>query len=213
MAVTVVNPNTANVADGYQPAHPIGGRQGEQLIAQMHGKYFAANLRKNVFKFNVTAVAVTVVANNLVSVFGLYNPPGSGVIAEMISTEVGQDAAATIVDTLGWYFSNATLSAAATFTTLAAANTNYFSGRVGDVPSGAVRPYTAVTHSGTPVRCDIVCSWGATTDAGLFSVPKQHDGALLLPPGILMSLAVSTTITTAVGLDLACSWAEWPYVG
>lgn len=212
MALTILNPNTANVADGQQQTNAIAGKQGEQLVAELHGTWFAAALRKNVFKANVTAVTVPVVASGLVSVFGLYNPPASGVVAEIITTEVGQVQATTVVDTLGWYFSNTTLSAAATFTTLGAANTNVFSGRVGDAPANAVRMYTAVTHSGTPVRVDVVCAWGATTDAGMFMQPKQHEGALILPPGILMSLAMSTAAGTGSGLDLGVTWAEWPYV-
>lgn len=212
MASLVASPVAANYADGTTPASPLAGKQGEALAADIHGKYFAAAVRGKVFKFNRTAVTVPVIAATLGSVFSLYNPPGSGVVAEVIHTEVGQVLSTTVVDTLAWYFSNATLTALATFTTLAVANSTLFSGRAGDTPSNGVLAYSAVTHSGTPVRADMVASFGATSDAVVMpAIQKIHEGTLLLPPGIVMSLAMSTAAGTGSGLDLGVCWAEWPY--
>lgn len=208
----VITPAGSNFGDGTTQAQGLIGKQGETLAADIHGQFYNMAVRGKVGKFNRTAVTIPVVANNLVSVFGLYNPAGSGVIAEIIQTEIAQVLATTVVDALGWYFSTAALSLLATFTTPAVANTNFFSGRVGDAPGLGVIPHNAVTHSGTPVRVDVVFSFGAVTDAVVFGgVAKNHNGTLLLPPGILMSLAMSTAAGTASGLDPGVVWAEFPY--
>lgn len=212
MAGQVINPQSSNLGDGIQVPNAVIGKQGEQLVADVHGKHYNANVRTNVYKFNKTAVTIPVIANNLVSVFTLWNPPASGVLGEIISVDVGQVLATTVVDTLGWYFSIAALTAAGTFTTPSVAGTNHFSGRVGDTPGNKIQPYSAYTHSGTPARVDIVGAFGAVTDAVVMpGAMKVYDGTFILPPGIAMSLAMSTAAGTTSGLDVGVNWAEFPY--
>lgn len=202
-----------NVADPTQTAQPDGntppllsGRQGEQLASEVHGKFYTGNYRGKLFSFNVTAVTIPAIANNLVSVFSLYNPPGSGVNAELVDTELGQVLATTVVDVAGWYYSNAAATAKGTFTTAGTPQ----SGIIGSGVAGKVIPYSAYTHAGTPVRIDIIGSFGATTDAGLSLPMKFYDGRIILPPGIAMSVAMSTAAGTASGLDISARWIEWP---
>ena len=211
MALTVYNQMSANIADGSQVANNLSGRQGEQLNANIHGDWYNANMRKGLYTFNVTAVTVPVIASAMASVFSLWNPTSSGTIAEIVSIQSAQVLATTVVDTLGVYFSSGSKALAGTFTTPAVAGTNYFSSRIGDTPNGQVVPYTAYTHSGTPVRCDIVSDYGATTDAGFWIAEKQYNGRLILPPGVVISLAMSTAAGTASGTDLQVTWAEWPF--
>lgn len=212
MAGQVLSPVSANYSDGVTQTNAVIGKQGEALAADIHGQFYNAAVRGKVFKFNRTAVTVPVVASGLVSVFTLHNPPGSGVLAEIITTEVGQVLATTVVDTLAWYASSVSLTALGTFTTAAVIGTTVLGGRVGDTPSPGVVPYTAYTHSGTPVRQEMVLSFGAVTDAVVFpAVVKNHNGVTILPPGVAMSLAMSTAAGTATGLDLGVTWAEWPY--
>jgi hypothetical protein len=205
----VLNPASTNIPDGTFQA-PNQDRQGAAINADLKGKFSNAAYRKALFSFNVTAVTVPVIANNLVSVFTLWNPPSSGVYGELVDAEVGQVLATTVVDTMGWYFSNGSKALAGTFTTASVANTNHFSGRIGDVPNNNIIPYTAYTHSGTPVRVDMVTMFGATTDASMAAPSKFYDGRLLLPPGTAISLAMTTAAGTTSGLDLGCRWIEWP---
>lgn len=190
---------------------PMLGVQGEALNSDIHGKHFTTAYRKNLFSFNVTAVTVPVIASGLVSVFSLWNPPNSGVVGELVDTEVGQVLATTVVDTMGWYFSNGSKALAGTFTTPSVANTNHFAGRVGDVPNNQILPYTAYTHSGTPVRFDMVTMFGAVTDASMSAPSKFYDGRVLIPPGTVISIAMTTAAGTTSGLDLSARWAEWPF--
>jgi hypothetical protein len=175
-------------------------------VAGIHGDYFEANFRGKVYSANVTAVTIPAIANNLVSVFTLYNPVGSGIIMEMLRTTLGQVLATTVVDAVGWYSSTPSATALGTFTTLGTAR----SGRVQNAVSGSGKFYSAFTHSGTPSREDIIGSFGATTDAGLALADKMYRGELLLDEGVAMSVAMSTAAGTTSGLDVQATWAEWP---
>lgn len=208
----VINPQQANLPVGGGPnVPPTQGRQGEYLTSEWRGKFGVAAQNKGAFWFNVTAVTIPAIASNLVSVFSLWNPPASGVLAELIDAEIGQVLATTVVDAVGWYFSSGSQALAGTFTTKAVANTGYGSARVGDTPANQAIPYTAYTHSGTPVRCDIICSFGATSDAVVFGQNKIYDGKMLVPPGTVISAAMSTAASTTSGLDLSCRWMEIPF--
>jgi hypothetical protein len=187
-------------------ASPALGEHSQQLVADVHGKWFEANYRGKLFTYNVTGVTVPVVASGLVSVFTLYNPPGSGVIGEIVSSQLGQVLATTVVDTVGWYSSSVALTGLGTFTTIAQARSCNVQGSA----ANAIKPYSAYTHSGTPIREDIIMAFGATTDPSLALIEKQHDGRLILPQGIAMSVAMSTAAGTTSGLDIQATWAEWP---
>ncbi len=205
----VANPATTSQPDTAQPLI-TSGRQSEMLISSIHGKYYIAAYRKTCFRFNVTAVTLPKVAATLVSVFSLWNPPSSGVVAELISTDMVGISATFVVDAIGWYFSASNLALAGTFTTPSVALTNHFSARIGETPGNQVQPYTAYTHSGTPARVDIAGGYGAATNTTGWNVHKDYDGRVVVPPGTVISLATSTTAWTGSGADLEVVWSEWP---
>lgn len=196
---------TGGGTDGDKPVVGLG-KQKDLFVSEAHGKFYSANYRGALFGFNVTAVTIPLIANNLVSVFSLWNPQNSGVNAELVDTDIGQVLATTVVDAAGWYYSNGSAALAGTFTTLGTA----LSGIIGNNPANKVLPYSAYTHSGTPKRFDIIGSFGAVTDAG-FSLPqKLYNGRIIIPPGTVASVAMSTAAGTASGLDVSVRWIEWP---
>ncbi len=205
--------NVANPATTSQPdaATPLlsSGRQSELLVSGLHGKYYIAAYRRTCFRFNVTAVTLPKVASGLVSVFSLWNPPSSGYVAELISTDMVGISGTFVVDAIGWYFSASNLALAGTFTTPSVALTNHFSARIGDTPANNIIPYTAYTHSGTPARVDIAGGYGAATNTTGWNVHKEYDGRVIVPPGTVISLATSTTAWTGSGADLEAVWSEW----
>lgn len=207
----VLSPASANFGDGVTQSQALIGKQGEALAADIHGQFYNAAVRGKVGKYHGASVTMATVASGLVAISGsLHNPAGSGVIAEIIQTEIGSTTATTVVNTIGWYFSTAALSLLATFTTPAVAGTNLFSARTGETPGLSCVAYSAATHSGTPVRCDQVITFGAVTNGGTTpALVKNHNGTLLVPPGILMSLATSTAASTTTSAGFV--WAEWPY--
>ena len=182
------------------------GRMNEIMTAEMRGRWSELTQLGKVFSAHVTAVTLPVVASGLVSVFGVYNPPNSGIDVELIDVDISQVLATTVVDAFGLYYSTAALSALATFTTLGTTQNR----RVGDPAANKARFYSAVTHSGTPVKVANIGQDGATTNATGHSRRKEFNGQLIIPPGILASIAASTAAGTTSGLALDMSWAEIP---
>lgn len=201
----VANPRTLAQADASTP-QLIMGRQGDNLVSELHGKYYQINYRRGLFSANVTAVTIPVIASGLVSVFSLYNPVGSGINMSLIDLDIGQVLATTVVDTVGLYFSTGTVAAAATFTTEGSAR----SGVIGESAMNVGKFYTALTHSGTPTRFRMVGAFGAVTDAGMTLPHFEFDGKVIIPPGCIVSVAMSTAAGVSSGLDIGATWAEWP---
>lgn len=189
--------------------YPIRARmtgEGGFVAENLSGRWAERTYRGNVSFFSVDAVTLPVVANNLVSVCGIYNPPGSGKMLEIIDTAVIEVLATTVVDAFGWYSSTVVLSAAATFTTAGTARSR----RMQDATSSVARVYTAVTHSGTPSLEALFGGHGATTNAGNSPGPFNFNGTLFIPPGVLASVAMSKAASTGSGVAVAVTWADVP---
>lgn len=169
-------------------------------------KYAELAARGQVFWFSVAAVTVPVNASNLVAVYGLYNPPSSNKMLELIEVEAHAVVATTVVNALGLYsLSN---QSAATFTTRVNTIRN---ARLHEGITSVAEAYSAVTFSGTPVLNDIIGGWGAVTDGGATPIRKQIDGKIQVPPGVLITLAMTTAASTASGITMGIKWAETPY--
>jgi hypothetical protein len=204
-AGSVYDPTVTVNPDGSFPSIATG-HQSEQNVGDAHGKVYIANYRNKTFEAAVVNITVPVIANNLASVFALINPPNSGVNAELIDTTVSQWMVTAVVDTVGWYYSPVTKLFAGTFTTLVTPN----NGTLGNAPPNKVLFYSAYTHSGTPSLIDAVGSFGAAGNVSPSVVTKFYDGRLILPPGNVMSIAMSTAAGTATGLNVEARWMEWP---
>lgn len=201
----VADPTQTQQADGNTPPFTIG-RQGDQLASEVHGRGWAGNYRGKLFEANAVAVTIPVVTASVASVFTLYNPPGSNVKAELIFAGVFNVVASTVVNVVGWYASPAVNTAAGTFTTKGTVN----SGIVQGPTANQVLYYSSYTHNGTPVLVDIIGGFGATTNTTAGGGAKLYNGELLLPPGIAMSILMSTAAGGATGLAAEVKWIEWP---
>jgi hypothetical protein len=115
-------------------------------------------------------------------VFALLN---SSILMELIDADFSSATAATVVHSIGLYYSDATKAGLHTFTTLGVP----VGGRLGDPPANFGRFYTALTHSGTPVLAKILGGWAAVTDSGLNNVHYYFKGSVLIPPGVCVSFA------------------------
>jgi hypothetical protein len=176
------------------------------IIADMlSGQFAERNYRGSVFSFSRAAVTVPVNANNLVSVCGIYNPPGSGKILEILESVITPATATTVVQAFVWVSSTVAASAAATFTTPGTGR----SCRMQDTTSPSARVYTAVTHSGTPDVEDVIGGINKVT-SDLPPAIKKHDGMLMIPPGVLASIATLTAASAASSTNLHFKWAEVP---
>lgn len=205
---TQAPPSTSLPDSNYNPQ--LGGKAGEAIVAELHGKYYTQAYRGKVYMANRTAVTVPVVASTMVSVFSLYNPVSSPNVVELVDMDIGLVLATTVVDTVGIYWQNGATAAAATFTTAGVLGTNFFNANVGTAASNQATFYSALTHSGTPVRIKIISQFGAVTSTNDSPIHYDFDGKVILPPGSLISVAMSTAASTASGVDLALTWAEYP---
>ncbi len=179
--------------------------EGALLVDNLNGQYSARNYNGSVFFLHRAAVTVPVNAATLVSVCGIYNPPGSGKILEIIDTDISLALATTVVQSFVWVSSTVAASAAATFTTATTARSR----RVQDTTSPTARVYSAVTHSGTPDVEAYIGGYGATTSPGM-QMHKKFDGTLMIPAGVLASIATLTAASTSSGINIGFTWAEIP---
>lgn len=192
-------------------ATPVGylaARVSDDGSLLAHPRYAELCARGQVFHASVAAVTLPVNVATLVSVFGIYNPPSSGVMMELIEAEAHAVVATTVVNGMGLYALGG--QTGATFTTLLAAGIQ--SSRLTEGVASACRAYSAVTYVGTPILADLVGGWGAVTDGGATPIRKQWDGKIMIPPGVLASLAMTTAASTASGITALLRWAEVPYV-
>ena len=196
--------NTSN-ADGSNPPQAFG-KQADGLVSELHGKYYSANYRGKLFNAQATIQTIPLVTTTMVSVFTLYNPPGSGVNMEMVDTIIADSNATTVVDVIGWYAGTAAQTAGGTFSTKG----TVLSGIVSSSAANQGLFYSAYTHSGAPSRVDVIGSFGATTNANSQPPNKIYDGRLILPPGLAMSLAASLAAASTTGADIQATWVEWP---
>ena len=80
-----------------------GTRDGAQVMQSMHGPYYEAALRGNVFHAStvIAGKVVLVAAATLGGVFTIHNPAGSNRNVELISFAFGIDSATIVVNTVG----------------------------------------------------------------------------------------------------------------
>ncbi len=198
-------PSTSTTS-GNLPA--LQGPAGELVATELRGKYAFANYKNRLFSATVTGATVPVITTAVASVFSLYNPPGSGVYAEMVETTLANVIATTVVNAYGWYFNTAASTAGGTFTTKGTVQSNV----VGGV-AGQVQFFTSYTTQAaiTPTLIDIIGGHGGITNATAQPIQKLYDGKLILPPGIAMIIAASTAASTGSGMNIQATWAEFPF--
>lgn len=198
-------PSTSLPDSTYNPQ--LGGKAGEELVADLHGKFYTSAYRGRLFSANVAAVTVPVVTTTMISVFSLYNPLTSTVNLELVDFDCGNNLATTVVNVIGLYWQGNPTAQLGTFTTVGVLGTNYFPA-IPSGPAGQGAFYSAFTHSGTPTRIKCIGNFGAATNSAL--VHYDFDGKVILAPGSVVSVAMSTTVNTGSGVSLGITWAEYP---
>lgn len=206
MANVIVNPFSSTQPVGSTLQNDFTGPSGEKLTAECHGRYYNACYRGGVFLFSAAAVTLPVNAATLASKFAIYNPPSSGKVMELITCDAASVVATTVVDALGLYFSTGTNATGSTFTTPGTIVPMYLGGGA----SSAMTGYSALTHVGTPVLACLMQTWGATAVTNQNINSYEFNGKVIVPPGTVISLAMTTAASTGSGITLSLSWAEHP---
>lgn len=202
-----VGPQT--LSDGVVGSRIRQGRGAEQIFSELHGKYYEASYRGNLFWATMTAGVIFpapgATAANPVS---LYNPLGSGKNLVLVSF----DMVLTIIPgtpltgLYGLYINNLPQAAAVTGTTLAAQ-----SGLIGGTAASAGK---ALTTSTVPAAPTLFLPFGGKVTGEVAAVvpitglPAYHidfDGRAILAPGT--AITPQQTVADTTNATVLCAWA------
>jgi len=186
---------------------------------QGNGQYYQASLMDRIFYGStlIAGVALPVMAATLASKFTLWNPAGSGVVAEVIKFGAGIDSATVVVNGVGYailYNVSQLTTGLPTSPTFAAgaAQTNAAVANGGISTSGKAAPkcglYTALTLTNAAVFGPVVdiISYPATADTSISITAYKFDGEVILPPDSLITFVATVAAMTALPCSL--HWGE-----
>lgn len=215
MQVQII-PGTQNASDSAW-SNLRGTQDGAAVVQQMHGKYYEAALRGNLFMAYtaIAGVALPVAAATLNSKFTLHNPASSGKNIELISFSMGIDSATTVVNGIGMAIQRnlGTTSGIPTSTTSLVSSRLGVSGTAQGVAYSqatltnvAIPGVTAATA--VPIPLYPLFSFGAVTAPVIEECTHNFDGRVILEPDSLG--AFCTTVAPATAAFCAVIWAEYP---
>lgn len=177
------------------------GRQGDQTVSELHGRYYEQTYRGNVFSLNTqgTAVTTTAALATTWTGLGISNPVGSGVNLVLISFRAAQFAvgAAAAVGIMG---------GAGTFASGLTPQNRLIGGGTASKANGS-----ATATISTPL---LIATYGtlgslATTGYALQDgVFVETAGDLVVPPGSF--ICSYTSIATTTALNFGFTWEEVP---
>ena len=195
------------LASGSKNAGLIFDRQNAALVSQMNAKYGALSISGKLF-FAQAIVTAPVIFSTAAGTGGplLWNPPGSGVIAQLVAAGLGVTTVSTVAAALGITGGVGQNVVPTTTTAIDGSGNCYFGGAAAKVSSFRI---------------------GTVAVAGAFLIPfgKLSTGALTVDntgigwidllginsfgPGGWASVAASATATTTVA-TIGLIWAELP---
>lgn len=187
-----------NLTDGLV-AKSRGGRQAEQLVSELHGRYYEQTFRENMFSVcNQAAVTTSTSLNTTFTGLAVANPTGSGynlVINKFTCAQFAVGAAAVVGISVG-------AGAAAGSLTI---RNRKFGGR------SSIATASAGATIAAPILMVTAGSVGsvATTGYGLQpAVVLDLEGSLIIQPGFFV--ASDTSIATTTALIFSFCWEEVP---
>lgn len=221
MPANQVNVGVQNLSDGTQMTTARAGRQGDQMVSELHGRFYEQCYRGNVYSNGnlalqaLTANTITLNATTT-PILGLYNPLGSGVNAVVIQATLSSginNTAAVGPGAFVWAIStgnNAISTGLVPFARLlggAAAKckglsmvaltgltSNLVVQEASDFPSPNIITTTAVP---------------STVSTPMMAYTQNFDGGLIIPPGGVLAL-LNTVSTTTISVYGRMKWEEVP---
>jgi hypothetical protein len=209
LAVSQVGPltSTSSIAAGQQVVQRAGN-MGEQIISELHGRYYETSYRRAMFNAaNQAAATTTVGLATTYTGLCLSNPVGSPV--NLVLNKVGYSfivafPAAAAIGLMCGYNSSTNV----THTTAGTPRSSFFG--VGATGSGLVD--TAATLPTAPVLTHIFAAGltGAiTTSSSNGTYVFDLEGGVILPPGAYAAIYTSTVSGTS-GFFGSMQWEEIP---
>jgi hypothetical protein len=199
--VLTQNIPSSSIGDGLNP-QLLGGKAGEGIVAELHGKYYTSTYRGKTF-LGSTAAAGTVIpiSSATAATFVLYNPIGSGVNIELISANVAILNATTVVSSIALGIASGLIVAPTSVTKLTP-----IAGLLGGSAVAQAQLYSVATIVATTTFFPL---FSVSATAGAFSnFNYKFDGEIVLAPGSLVHLC-GTAAQSSASMN-AFSWSEWP---
>ena len=193
-----------------------GGKGGQQIVSQLHGKYYESCSRGNVYMGRSASGGIAII---LPATGGghptLWNPLGSGVNLSLISLRLSYVSGNHAPGAFEWaYTANAGAAAAtgspiATATLVASTSMLIGSGNVGaGLWSPTTNTFTAAPVFFAPIGVGLHTGVAASA-INPTRIVENYDGEMVLAPGSALSLCYQTTTTTALW-QVAVVWEEIP---
>ena len=188
------------------------GQLGDNIVSELHGRYYETTYRSNSFLLSVsTAAAVTAFAGGAAGtpMLAIFNPAGSGRNAVLNKVSIGNVVAASGAGTVSfalWFGTTATITQATTVTPWNM-GTQLQSGSV-------VTGFRNVAlTSGSAASNAIALSsyyWATAAGVGLVSDGVSDiEGGVIIPPGSYCALGGSAALTSATWIG-SMQWEEVP---
>lgn len=192
----------SNSPDGANPVM-LGGRAGEGIVSELHGKYYTQTYRGAMYMATTTTASAIPIANTTAPTFVLWNPAGSGKNAVLVRYAAGwvatTEAPGNIEFALLTSAGAGSLATGAPFSAFTAAAAQ--SGLLGSGSKSGMLFGTAatLTTAGTVIATSGLShlTTTGTATSGSFSYIVDFDGMMILPPGnALYTVASAATAST-----------------
>ena len=217
--VQTQNIPSTSVTDGTYPSH-LGGKSGEGLVAQIHGRNYSTAVRGKVFHgISVPAGNSFPLYTATAFVFGVWNPLGSGVNLELIRFTAAYVSGTGVAGPFGYNFKPDAGSQAATGSPVAAFNHVALGIKNGILGGGETSKaqftnaatntvVAALTTNFIPNNMSHVVITAADATITPFMLEDNIDGSIIVPPGCLFWPAA---LLASVSLyEMKLTWAEYP---
>jgi hypothetical protein len=216
----VAAPSTTSAADGTN-LPLLQGKQGEGIVAEIHGRHYTQNYRGNLFFASTAATGVTISIFSNASYTGLalWNPQGSGKNLSVIRTLWAQTTVATTAAGQGYAWLNnagASLGTAAPISALSTTGVIRGTGQCSVPGIGA----SVVQNAVISATLTTAMTWGrfsggaigtgaTTVQASLGVVADVFDGDMIIPPGTFWAMT-SSAASASTAWGLSAVWEELP---
>lgn len=199
-----VGPQT--LGDGVSAPFRLG-RTGETIVQELHGRYYEAVKRGNVYVASTGAAGVAPgTALSTTPPLTIYNPAGTGVDLVVMQSWLAYISGTLGAGALVWGVNNNPVQAAPTGgTTLTPINALISSNL------GKGKAYQGSTLAAAPTIFRPFCSLGAslaTTAVQPWQVYEPTDGAIVIPQGCSASLQAIAAAGTSPLVLLSATWEE-----
>lgn len=191
-----------NGSDGSTPITQRLGQQGDNIVSQLHGRYYETTVRGN--SFGITGGLTTTTAGGVATFTGLAigNPAGSGKNLALQKVFVSQGAALTAETEIGIMYGSGSITASLTtvFNRYGGGAASVTTATAGQTITAATAFYV-IAGSGS----------GAITVPGVIPVAMVDlEGGIVIPPGYYFASYTSRVTTTA--LMFTFNWEEVPII-